>query len=417
MKHIPYGKQSIDDKDIESVCSVLRSEWLTQGPKVGEFEEALCEKYGVKHCILTANGTMALQLACMAIDMSHGKIGLTSPISFMASANCIAFCGGRPDFADIDPRTLCISPERVEEYCRKGQVPDVVIPVDFAGIPADLPRLKNLSESYGFKIIEDAAHAIGSTYQYGKKEYACGSCAHADMAVFSFHPVKTITTGEGGAVLTNDVHLAEKVRLLANHGIERDSHKFSNPNFQIPNPQAPPAWYHEMHALGLNGRITDIQCALGLSQLKRIDMFKAKRQEIVRKYNQAFEDLVKKQIVGLPPWPEGTDPCFHLYPLRLGPQCSIGRDELFLKLREKGIYSQIHYIPIYRQPFYQESYRLQIERFPEAERYFAQCLSLPLFPDMDDITFHYVADALLFLLQNVEGNAIGTASILRPVKP
>jgi perosamine synthetase len=395
MVNIPYGRQSIDDEDIEAVCSVLRSDWLTQGPKVREFEEALCEKYGAKYCILAANGTMALQLACLATDICPGKIGLTSPISFMASANCIAYCGGRPDFADIDPGTLCISPERVEEYCKNMQIPDVVIPVDFAGIPADLPRLKGLSERYGFKIIEDAAHAIGSTYQYREKEYACGSCAHTDMAVFSFHPVKTITTGEGGAVLTNNVHLAEKLRLLANHGIERDPHKFSNPNSQIPNPQSPPVWYHEMHALGFNSRITDIQCALGISQLKRIDMFKAKRQEIVRKYNQAFADLAKKQIVMLPPWPEETDPCFHLYTLRLGPRCTVGRDELFAKLREKGIYSQIHYIPIYRQPFYQDSYFLKIEQFPEAETYFASCLSLPLFPDMDDETFHYIVDALL----------------------
>jgi len=399
MKNIPYSRQSIDDGDIESVCSVLRSNWLTQGPKVGEFEEALGEKYGAKHCILVANGSLALQLACLAIDISKGKIGITSPISFMASANCIVYCGGRPDFADIDPGTLCISPEKVEEYCKKGQVPDVVIPVDFAGIPADLPRLKDLSERYGFKIIEDAAHAIGSTYQYKGREYACGSCAHTDIAVFSFHPVKTITTGEGGAVLTNDELLAEKIRLLSNHGIERDPLKFSNPKSQIPNPKSPPAWYHEMHALGFNSRITDIQCALGISQLKRIDIFKARRQEIVRRYNQAFADLAENKIVILPPWPEETDPCFHLYTLRLGSHCTIGRDALFDKLRKKGIYSQVHYIPIYRQPFYQDSYFLKIERFPEAEKYFATCLSLPLFPDMDDKTFHYIIKSLRNLLE------------------
>jgi UDP-4-amino-4,6-dideoxy-N-acetyl-beta-L-altrosamine transaminase len=399
MRDIPYGRQSIDDEDIESVCSVLRSDWLTQGPKVREFEEALCEKCGAKYCILVANGTMALQLACLAIDICHGKTGLTSPISFMASANCIAYCGGRPDFVDIDPETLCISPEKVEEYCNIGQVPDVVIPVDFAGIPADLPRLKDLSESHGFKIIEDAAHAIGSTYEYGKKEFACGSCAHTDMAVFSFHPVKTITTGEGGAILTNNVRLAEKLRLLANHGIERDPLKFSNPKSKMPNPKSPPAWYHEMHVLGFNSRITDIQCALGISQLKRIDMFKARRQEIVRRYNQAFSDLVKKQVVMFPPWPEGTDPCFHLYTLRLGSNCNIGRDDLFNKLREKGIYSQVHYIPIYRQPFYQDSYFLKIERFPEAEKYFASCLSLPLFPDIDDETFDYIVRSVRNLLE------------------
>lgn len=342
---------------------------------------------------------MALHLACLAIDVAPGQAGLTSPISFMASANCIAYCGGRTDFVDIDPETLCLSPEKLEEYCKKNQAPNVVIPVDFAGIPADLPRLKYLSETYGFIIIEDAAHAIGSTYKYGEKEYACGSCAHTDIAVFSFHPVKTVTTGEGGAVLTNDDHLAEKLRLLANHGIERDPLKFSNPKSEIPNPKSPPAWYHEMQYLGFNGRITDIQCALGLSQLKRLDRFKARRQEIVRQYNQAFAELVEKQIVMLPPWPEGTDPCFHLYTLRLGLNCNIGRDELFDKLREIGIYTQVHYIPIYRQPFYQDSYYLKIERFPEAEKYFATCLSLPLFPDMDDKTFHYIIKSLRNLLE------------------
>jgi len=399
MRNIPYGRQSIDEEDIEAVCSVLRSDCLTQGPKVREFEEALCKKCGAKYCVLVANGTMALHLACLAIDVAPGQAGLTSPISFMASANCIAYCGGRTDFVDIDPETLCLSPEKLEEYCKKNQAPNVVIPVDFAGIPADLPRLKYLSETYGFIIIEDAAHAIGSTYKYGEKEYACGSCAHTDIAVFSFHPVKTVTTGEGGAVLTNDDHLAEKLRLLANHGIERDPLKFSNPKSEIPNPKSPPAWYHEMQYLGFNGRITDIQCALGLSQLKRLDRFKARRQEIVRQYNQAFAELVEKQIVMLPPWPEGTDPCFHLYTLRLGLNCNIGRDELFDKLREIGIYTQVHYIPIYRQPFYQDSYYLKIERFPEAEKYFATCLSLPLFPDMDDKTFHYIIKSLRNLLE------------------
>lgn len=398
MRSIPYGRQSIDDEDIDSVCYVLRSDWLTQGPKVKEFEDALCERCGANHCILVANGTTALQLSCLAMDVSPGKIGLTSPISFMASANCIVHCGGKADFVDIDSGTLCISPDKVEEYCKDVRVPDVVIPVDFAGIPAELPRLKELSETYGFRIIEDAAHAIGSTYEYEKGQYACGSCAHSDMAVFSFHPVKTITTGEGGAVLTNNSHLAEKVRLLANHGIQRNPSKFSKPKSQIPNPQSPPAWYHEMQVLGFNSRITDIQCALGLSQLKRIDIFKAGRQEIVRKYNRALADLAERQIVIIPPWPEDTDPCFHLYTLRLGSHCNIDRDDLFNKLREKGIYGQVHYIPIYRQPFYQNSFSLKIDRFPETEKYFATCLSLPLYPDMDDETFRYIIDTLLSFL-------------------
>ena len=398
---IPYGRQSISEEDIEAVCSVLRSDWLTQGPRVREFEDALARQCGARHCIAVSNGTMALHFACLALDMAPGETGLTSPISFLASANCIAYCGGRADFADIDPKTLCLSPEKVEEYCKTQGVPRVVIPVDFAGVPADLPQFKLLSEKYGFALIEDAAHAIGSTYKYADKEYACGSCVHTDMSVLSFHPVKTITTGEGGAILTNDDNIAAKLRNIANHGIEKAPQKFINKdmafNLQPPTsnglPQANP-WYYEMHSLGFNGRITDIQCALGLSQLKRLEVFKAKRQAIARRYNEAFAELEREQVVILPPWPAGTDPCFHLYPIRLGPDCRISRDELFLGLREKGIYCQVHYIPIYRQPFYLQKYDYNPGRFPKAENYFNSCVSLPLFPDMDDEIFQQIIKSL-----------------------
>lgn len=384
---IPYGRQSINEEDIEAVCSVLKSDWLTQGPKVREFEAALADQCGAKHCIVVSNGTMALHLACLALDIEEQDVGLTSPISFLASANCIAYCGGIPDFADIDSKNLCLSPERVEEYCETQKIPKVVIPVDFAGVPADLPRFKELSERYGFHLIEDAAHAIGSTYKYKETEYACGSCEHTDMAVFSFHPVKTITSGEGGAVLTNNDLFAERIRNFANHGIERDSSKFIHL-------QENPGWYHEMQSLGYNGRITDIQSALGLSQLKRLDEFKNRRQEIVKQYNQAFKDLEKDGFLILPPWPESSDPCYHLYPLRLGSACKISRDDLFQSLRDKGIYCQVHYIPIYRQPFYQDRYDYHVGRFPEAEKYFKSCISLPLFPDLKDETIKFIVKSL-----------------------
>jgi len=393
MEIIPYSRQNINEEDIRAVCSVLRSDWLTQGSKVREFEEALCQEIGAKHCIVVANGTMALHLACMALDIGQGQIGLTSPISFMASANCIEYCGGRPDFADIDPGTLCLSPESVKYYC-DSRVPKVVIPVDFAGVPADLPRFRDLSERYGFKLIEDAAHAIGSTYTHDGNDYICGSCAHTDMAIFSFHPVKTITTGEGGAILTNDDQLADKLRCLANHGIERDPPKFTNLQSAICNPQSPPSWYHEMQTLGFNSRITDIQSALGLSQIKRLREFKIKRQGIVKGYNRALRELEGRQIVTLPPWPEDTDPCYHLYTLRLGSNCRVHRDDLFQRLREKGIYCQIHYIPIYRQHFYQQRYNYPTARFPEAEKYFVSCLSLPLFPDMNEGIFQRIVENL-----------------------
>jgi len=398
LKIIPYSKQSISEEDIDAVCSVLRSDWLTQGPKVKEFEEALSKQCGAKHCIVVANGTVALLLACMALEIGPGDNGLTSPISFLASANCIAYCGGKVDFVDIDPDTLCLSPDNLEEYCKRHGAPKVVIPVDFAGIPADLPQFKKLADKYGFILIEDAAHSIGSTYTYDGQEYSCGSCTHTDLAILSFHPVKTITTGEGGAILTNDDELAQRLRCLANHGIERDASRFVNPHSESRIPHSDLPWYYEMHLLGYNGRITDIQCALGLSQLKRIDGFKTKRQQIVKKYNQSLKELEKEHIVILPPWPHGTDPCYHLYPLRLGPNAKIKRDELFMRLREKGIYCQVHYIPIYRQPFYQNQYKYHVDQCPEAETYFASCISLPLFPDLDEGSFHFIIEKISSLI-------------------
>jgi perosamine synthetase len=398
MKVFPYSRQSINQDDIDAVCEVLRSDWLTQGPKVREFEEALAKECGAKHCVAVANGTMALHLACLALDVRPGDAGITSPITFLASANCIAYCGGRPDFADIDPATLCLSPDRVEEYCRTWGIPKVVIPVDFAGVPADLPRFRFLSDKYGFRLIEDAAHSLGSTYEYEGKAYSCGSCAHTDLAILSFHPVKTITTGEGGAVLTNDDSLAARLRRIANHGVERDPKYLGTRNAERGTRDSFPAWYSEMQDLGFNARITDIQCALGISQLKRLGAFKARRQEIVRIYHRAFAGLAEEGIVILPPWPEGTDPCYHLYTLRLGEGCNIKRDDLFNRLRVKGIYCQVHYIPIYRQPYYRERYSQEPNRFPYAERYFSSCLSLPLYPDLHGVDARSVADEVCAIL-------------------
>ncbi|MBW2029635.1 MAG: UDP-4-amino-4,6-dideoxy-N-acetyl-beta-L-altrosamine transaminase [Deltaproteobacteria bacterium] len=398
---MPYSRQSINQDDIEAVCSVLRSDWITQGPKVKEFEEALAEQCGAKHCIVVSNGTVALQLACMALEIGPGDLGLTSPLSFLASANCIAYCGGTPDFVDIDRATLCLSPDGVRRYCEEIKIPKVVVPVDFAGIPADLPGLKKLSEKFGFFLLEDAAHSIGSTYQCEGREYKCGSCHHTDLAIFSFHPVKSITTGEGGAVLTNNDRLAKKLRLLSNHGVERGVSRFLSKTVNYWDETtgwSSSPWYYEMQALGFNARITDIQCALGISQLKRLETFKKRRQEIVGIYNEAFVPLEREEIVTLPPWPENTDPCFHLYPLRLGVNSTVRRDDLFLELRKRGIYCQVHYIPIYRQPFYGQDHERDFGRFPETEKYFAGCLSLPLFPDMDHATVQYVIDAVIGLL-------------------
>lgn len=398
MPIIPYSRQSISEEDIAAVTSVLRSDWLTQGPKIREFEEALSAQCGARHCVLVSNGTLALHLACLALEVGDGDTGVTAPISFMASANCIAYCGGKPDFADIDRDTLCLSPDKVEEFCETHGAPAVVIPVDFAGVPADLPRFSRLAERYGFRLIEDAAHAIGSIYLHKGREYACGSCAHTDLAIFSFHPVKSITTGEGGAVLTNDDGLAEKLRRLVNHGVVRDPSRFHFRESGDPKQESMPGWYHEMHDLGFNGRITDIQCALGLSQLKRLKKFKDRRQEIVKAYQQSLKELERREVVLLPPWPEGTDPCYHLYPLRVGRNSRVHRDDLYRRLREKGIHCQIHYIPIYRQPYYQHRYHYAQERFPESERFFSSCISLPLYPEMSDSEFNYIIDAIFCMV-------------------
>jgi perosamine synthetase len=397
MKIIPYSRQSINQDDIDAVIEVLRSDWLTQGPKVKEFEEALASRCRAKHGVAVANGTVALHLACLALEVKEGDVGITSPLSFLASGNCIAYCGGRPEFADIDGSRLCLSPDLVKEYCETHKAPKVVIPVDFAGVPADWPRFRILSEQYGFRLIEDAAHALGSRYTFEGQEYACASCDHTDLAILSFHPVKNITTGEGGAILTNDDELAGRLRRLASHGIERHPSRLVTRHSSLVTEF--PAWYHEMQDLGFNARITDVQCALGISQLKRLDEFKSKRQGIVRKYNEAFDELERKNLLLRPPWPENTDPCHHLYPLRLGAACKISRDDLFLALRNRGIYCQVHYIPIYRQPYYVDRFGVVPERFPETEKYFASCLSLPLFPDMDEATFDYVRATLSSLIQ------------------
>ena len=391
---IPYGRQSIDEKDVAAVCSVLRSDWLTQGPKVREFEKALEDYCGAKYCIAVCNGTAALHLACLALGIGQGDVGLTSPITFMASANCIAYCGGRPIFADIDPETLCLSTIEVEACCSKKSPPKVVIPVDFAGVPAELPKLKELSDKYGFILIEDAAHAIGSTYTYQNKEYACGSCAHTDLSIFSFHPVKTITTGEGGAVLTNNSDLAHKVRCLANHGIERDPSRFVQGDTDSSHLQTANSWYHEMQHLGYNYRITDIQCALGLSQLKRLDQFKERRKQIVRRYNEGFQPLAEKKMLELPPWPVNTDPCFHLYVLRVRNETKDFRGKVFTELQNQGIYPQVHYIPVYLQPYYQKHFEYKAKDFPYAESYYEKALSLPFYPTLQDDQINHVIDTI-----------------------
>lgn len=365
-----YGRQSVDEVDISAVAAVLETGDLTTGPRVDVFESMLCEITGAQHCIACANGTAALHLSCMALGVGPKDIGLTSPISFLASANCIEYCGGRTDFIDIDPDTLCLSPQHLDAYCREHKAPGVVIPVDFAGLGADLPAMSELSKTYGFSLIEDAAHALGSFYECHGRQYACGSCTHTDLAIFSFHPVKTITTGEGGAVMTNDAHLADRVRCLRNHGMERYDDLL----------QQHGGWVYEMNSLGFNYRITDIQCALGISQLSRLDQFRNRRRQIVSTYNKAFSD---RDDLVLPHKNLALTACPHLYPIRLKAGAA-KRRQVYEKLRADNIFCQVHYIPIYLQPYYSAKYGYQKGKCPDAELYYSQALSLPLFPAMSD---------------------------------
>lgn len=392
-KQIPYGRQYIDEEDIKAVVGVLRGDWLTCGPAVTQFEDIVREYIGVKHAIAVCNGTAALHLCCMALDIQSGDVGVTSPLTFLASANCIAYCGGRPDFIDIDPASYCLSPDRLEEYIQKNGVPKVVVPVDFAGVPADLPRIYEMAAKYGFHVIEDAAHSIGSTYIHDGRTIQCGACVHSDMAIFSFHPVKTVTAGEGGMVLTNNDELARRVRMLTSHGMERDICRFQpwpvcNRNGCLTDDQgaqhlsgekAP--WLYQQQELGYNYRITDIQCALGTSQFRRLDETVRRRRDIVDRYQSAFGS---SRALICPPCPEGSSPAYHLYVLRFKELDDALRVETCATLRNHGIFAQVHYIPVYLQPWYQRQYGYRRGKCPDAESIYQNCLSIPLYPSMTD---------------------------------
>lgn len=393
MKIIPYGRQSIDDADIDAVVKTLRGDWLTCGPAVTEFEDVVREYIGVKHAIAVSNGTAALHLCCMALGVQGDDVGLTSPLTFLASANCIAYCGGRPDFVDIDPDTYCMSPAKLEAYILENGTPKVVIPVDFAGVPADLPRIHELAKQYGFTVIEDAAHSIGSRYVHDGETIRCGACVHSDLAIFSFHPVKTVTAGEGGMVLTNDDVLAKRVRMLASHGMERDVGLFEpwpilnqtgalsrDENFSEEGDEKAP-WLYQQQALGYNYRITDIQSALGTSQFKRLDGTIKRRREIVDRYQQAFG---QNDALLCPPSPADANPAYHLYVLRFRDEVCPQRVSICSELRVNGIFAQVHYIPVYLQPWYRTKYGYEIGKCPETETVYESCLSIPLYPSMLD---------------------------------
>lgn len=380
---IPYGRQNITEEDIAAVNVVLRSDFLTQGPTVVEFENHIARLVGAKYCVALANATAALHLAVLVLKLEEGSEGITSPNTFIASANCMPYSGLVPRFADIDDRTYNIDPVSVEKHITSKT--RLLIPVHFAGQVADMNKLSVIARNHGLKVIEDAAHAIGSTYEDGSY---VGNCKYSDMTVFSFHPVKTITTGEGGAITTNNEALYHGLLALRSHGITR------NPSVMQKNPGP---WYYEMHDLGFNYRLTDIQAALGLSQLKRLQEIKQRRREIVAKYNKAFSN---ESIMVHPFEPSGLQSCFHLYVVRIDfTVLKINRAGFMTTLKENGVGTQVHYIPVYQQPWYVTHWGDQSERFPRAEHYYSQTLSLPLFPTMTDQDVTRVIDVVLSTLE------------------
>lgn len=432
---IPYGRQSITEQDVAAVCKVLRSGWLTQGPMVPKFEKAVSEYCGAKHAVAMNSGTSALHVGCLALGVGPGDLVWTSPITFVASANCARYCGADVDFVDIDPRTYNMSPDRLGEKLKQaksiGRLPKVVIPVHLTGQPCDMEAIHSLSQEYGFRIIEDACHAIGGRY----KGEPIGNCHYSDITIFSFHPVKTITSAEGGMAVTNDPGLAQTMALLRTHGISREQgagreeqgerHRIGSgadtlpraPRSELRAPSSTPsAYYYEQIALGFNYRMTDVQAALGLSQLTRLDEFVEKRHALAQRYDHLLADLPVTT-----PWQHpDTYSGRHLYVIRLKlNEIEKTRDQVFENLRSAGIGVNLHYIPVYRQPDFArhcsvpracpveftgrdsavhpgvsadvsaaDSTGAPCSEPPapcfEAERYYAEAITLPLFPALSE---------------------------------
>lgn len=370
---IPYGRQDISQADIDSVIEVLRSDFLTQGPTIPRFEKSLSEHSHAKHAVAVTNATAALHIACLALGVGPGDLVWTSPNTFVASSNCALYCGADVDFVDIDAKTYNLSVERLSEKLAEarngGRLPKVVIPVHHSGQSCEMAAIHALSQEYGFRIIEDASHAIGGAYQ----DEPVGNCRFSDITVFSFHPVKIVTTGEGGAALTNDDELADKLRRLRSHGITSDrSIMDARPSNEI--------WNYQQVSLGFNYRMTDIHAALGFSQIKRLAEFVAVRQTIAKRYDAAFAQMPVKT-----PWQHpDTRSSYHLYPLLVDRDvCGKGQQDVYKALWQAGVAVNLHYIPVYRQPYY-EALGFKPGYCPEAERFYHQAISLPMFPTLTE---------------------------------
>jgi perosamine synthetase len=384
---LPYGRQSLDDADIQAVVEVLKSDWLTTGPKVGEFEERFAAWVGARHAVSFSSGTAALHGAAFAAGLDAGDEAITTPMTFCATANCILYQGATPVFADVSPDTLNLDPKEVSK--KVSARTKAIFAVDYAGHPAALDELGQLAETQVPQgrsplLIEDACHALGAEYR-GKRVGGI-----ADMTVFSFHPVKHLTTGEGGMVTTNDARLAETLRRFRNHGISSEARQR----------QEAGQWFYEMVLLGFNYRLTDIACALGLSQLERLDANVARRREIAAQYGEAFRDL---PAIVIPAVREDVNPAWHLYPIRLKLEMlAVGRGEIFQALRAENIGVNVHYIPVHQHPYYRERSKSK-ESYPVTEHAYERLISLPMFHSMTVQDVEDVIHALLKVVTHYEG--------------
>ena len=380
---IPYGHQDITETDVEAVVEVLKSDFLTQGPMVPQFEEEVAQYCGAHYGVAVNSATSALHIACLAMGLGPGDWLWTSPVTFVATANCALYCGAKVDFVDIDPRTFNISTEALADKLKhaeiEGRLPKILVPVHLCGQSCDMEAIAQLSARYGFKILEDASHAIGGRY----RDDPIGNCSYSDITVFSFHPVKVITTGEGGLATTNDKQLAAKLSQLRSHGITRDPKQMTHA------PDGP--WYYQQTELGFNYRMTDLQAALGLSQLTRLDKYVTRRHELARRYDNVLGSTqITPQKIN-----QDCYSSYHLYVVRIpesGPNYS--HLNVFKTLRSQGIGVNVHYIPVHLQPYY-DQFGFQKGQFPESESYYQQAISLPLFPTLTDDQIDFVATHLL----------------------
>jgi UDP-4-amino-4,6-dideoxy-N-acetyl-beta-L-altrosamine transaminase len=381
-KFIPYGCQNISEEDINAVVDVLRSEFLTQGPVVPAFEQKVKDYVGVDHAVAVNSATSALHIACLALDLGKGDSLWTSSITFVASANCAIYCGANIDFIDIDPKTYNLCPvslkSKLEKAERENKLPKIIVAVHLCGQSSDMKAIHDLSKKYGFHIIEDASHAIGGRYNNEQ----IGNCKYSDIAIFSFHPVKIITTGEGGMALTNSRKLYEKLLLLRSHGITRDPNQIIN--------KSQGSWYYEQISLGYNYRMTDIHAALGISQLKRIDHFIASRHKIAERYDK----LLKNLPLTIPYRDKNCISSYHLYIIRLDIKNIKSTHKLvFENLRKKKILVNLHYIPIHFHPFY-KAMGFSLGDYPEAEKYYNEAISLPIYPELSTKDQDYIVKSI-----------------------